>query len=208
MQRVSCALRYRLCGERGKAGLCPWSPRTTYVRGRRGYVACRQRNFLHERRQTQKLPQRARMPASPHKTEQNNYPVAPRISKNLRRGRAPKQDMPRLAPCIRKNIPPNAGGLFFVARVTQKELPPTPRLGKRKRSSERCGNERPVSNEKAAQCRLRRKQNKHTYGGEPPSNVKEQKKERAKSPLVCTKHATVVIFLRQGALHAPRRRRR
>lgn len=52
-----------------------------------------------------------------------------------------------------QECPPNAGGLFFVARVTQKELPPTPRLGKRKHSSERCGNERPVSNEKAAQCR-------------------------------------------------------
>lgn len=37
---------------------------------------------------------------------------------------------------------------------------------------------------------------------------KRTKKERAKSPLVCTKHATVAIFLRQGALHAPRRRRR
>lgn len=154
MQRVSCALRYRLCGERGKAGLCPWSPRTTYVRGRRGYVACRQRNFLHERRHSQKLPQRARMPASPHKTEQNNYPVAPRICKNLRRDEPQSRICHALRHAYARISPPkNAGGLFFVARVTQKELPPTPRLGKRKRSSERCGNERPVSNEKEAQCR-------------------------------------------------------
>ena len=154
MQRVSCALRYRLVRRTGKGRFVPLVAAHDIRQGQ-ARIRCLSPTQLFTR-----TPTNAKIAAKgayAGKPPQDGAKQLPRCATHMQisaQGRAPKQDMPRLAPCIRKNIPPpNAGGLFFVARVTQKELPPTPRLGKRKRSSERCGNERPVSNEKAAQCR-------------------------------------------------------
>lgn len=154
MQRISCSLRYRLVRRTGKGRFVPLAAAHDIRQGQMR-IRCLSPTQLFTRTPTNaKIAAKGAYAGKPPQDGAKQLPRCATHMQKSAQGRAPKQDMPRLAPCIRKNIPPpNAGGLFFVARVTQKELPPTPRLGKRKHPSERCGNERPVSNEKAAQCR-------------------------------------------------------
>lgn len=153
MQRVSCALRYRLVRQTGKGRFVPLVAAHDIRQGQ-ARIRCLSPMQLFTRTPTNaKIAAKGAYAGKPHTRRSKTITPLRHTYAKICAGTSPKAGYATPCAMHTQEYPPNAGELFFVARVTQKELPPTPRLGKRKHSSERCGNERPVSNEKAAQCR-------------------------------------------------------